>query len=176
MPSDPKPVVLSGLPGTGKSEIAEAIGSKLRAPVFAKDWVEAPILQSGLVAREQLGVLGYDLLTALANRQLILGQSVVLDSVASTESIRSCWRDLARTHSAGWYVIECVCSDTDIHRSRMNGRKRGIPGWPELTWDDVERVRGYFAPWEEPRLTLDAVHPLPENVHRALEYVDEQAV
>lgn len=174
MPS--KLVVLSGLPGTGKSEVAEAIGARLRAPVFSKDWVEAPLLQSGLVPREQLGALGYDLLTALANRQLMLRQSVVLDSVASTESIRSRWRDLARTHSAGWYVIECVCSDSDTHRSRMDGRRRGIPGWPELTWGEVERVRGYFVPWTESRLTLDAVHPLTDNVMRALEYVGEQAV
>jgi hypothetical protein len=38
-------------------------------------------------------------------------------------------------------VIECVCSDQAVHRSRIEGRVRGIPGWHEVGWDHVERMR-----------------------------------
>ena len=169
----PKLVVLTGLPGTGKSAIAEAVAGHLRAPVFAKDRLEAPLLRSGAVRPEQLGSLGYELLTTLADRQLALGQSAVLDSVASTASIRSAWRELADRHRAAWYVIECVCSDPNVHRQRLDGRARGIPDWPELDWSEVERVRGYYAPWDEPRLTLDAMALLGDNIVRAVDYIDD---
>jgi predicted kinase len=40
-----KLVVFSGLPGTGKSALAEQAGRKLGIPVFAKDWLEATLLR-----------------------------------------------------------------------------------------------------------------------------------
>ena len=164
-------VVLSGLPGSGKTAIAEALAREIGAPVFAKDWLEAPILQSGAVARDQLGMIGYALLTTLARRQLAFGQSAILDSVASLPGIRSAWRELAREYEADWRVIECVCSDEAVHRERLGARRREIPGWPELEWSEVERVRGYYAAWQEERLVLDSIAPFDENVARAMAHL-----
>ena len=168
-----KLIVLSGLPGTGKSTIAEAIGRGLGIPVFAKDWLEGTLKNSKLVTDETekfLGSAGYGLLTVLAERQLMLGQSVILDSVASTESIRTTWKELCKKYNAEWCVIECICSDIAIHRSRLSGRQRGIPGWHELEWSEVERVRSYYVPWQENRLVLDLVRPVDKNISAALEY------
>ncbi|MBI5567500.1 MAG: ATP-binding protein [Chloroflexi bacterium] len=167
-------IVFAGLPGTGKSSIAEAVGRELGIPVFAKDWLEATLRRSGLASAE-VGYAGYELLTTLAQRQLQLGQSVILDSVASIEAIRTRWRELAETYQAKWCVIECVCSDEAAHRARLAVRERGIPGWHELTWDDVERVKSYFAAWQDERLIIDAVNPLAENIAIVLSYVCQSA-
>jgi predicted kinase len=168
--------VFTGLPGVGKSAIAEALGIKLCAPVFAKDWLEAPILQANSVPRAKLGSIGYDLLTALARRQLMLGQTAILDSVASTETIRATWRRLAEEFAADRFVIECICSDRSVHEERLSTRRRDIPGWPELDWSDVERVRTYFALWSEDRLVLDSVQPLESTVEKAMRYVANSVV
>jgi predicted kinase len=167
-------IIFSGLPGTGKSGIAEAVARELSIPVFAKDWLEATLIRCELKPAENsggLGSAGYQLLTTLAERQLRLGQSVILDSVASTLSIRAEWRALAQTYQAEWRVIECICYDETAHRKRMDVRQRGIPGWHELDWSEVERVKAYFAPWDEARLILDAVNPLEENIAAALRYL-----
>ncbi len=171
-------IVFSGLPGTGKSALAEETARRIGAPVFAKDWVEASIVRSGMTeapeARQQLGWAGYELLTTLAERQLRVEQSVILDSVASTESIRSAWRSLAVSYGAQWRVIECVCSDETVHRARLAMRKRNIPNWPELTWGEVERVRAYFSPWRDVRLTVDAMLPMHQNLASVLAYLNGQ--
>jgi predicted kinase len=167
-------IVFTGLPGSGKSSIAEAAARELGIPVFAKDWLEAMLIRCELKPAENgppLGSAGYQLLTTLAERQLRLGQSVILDSVASTVSIHAEWRALAQAYQAAWRVIECICSDEVAHRDRLKVRQRGIPGWHELDWSVVERVRVYYAPWDEERLILDAVHPLEENVAAALRYL-----
>ena len=167
-------IVFSCLPGTGKSILAEALGRELGIPVFAKDWLEATLLQCELVPGNEaksLGSAGYHLLTVLAERQLMLGQSAILDSVASTESIRSSWKQLAAEYDAEWCVIECICSDEGVHRARMNVRQRNIPGWHELDWSEVERVKAYYQPWEEDRLILNAVKPLEDNLERIFEYL-----
>jgi len=170
-----KMILFAGLPGTGKSTLAECIGRQLAIPVFAKDWLEASLLQSGLKATmddKLLGFAGYELLTVLAERQFMLNQSVILDSVASTQTIRTKWRQLANQYQAEWRVIECVCSDEDLHRARLSTRQRHIPGWHELEWADIEKVKGYYPPWEEEHLVLDMVEPLEENVLKARAYCE----
>ena len=167
-------IIFTGLPGTGKSSIAEAVARKLGIPVFAKDWLEATLIRCELRPAEngpELGSAGYQLLTTLAERQLRLGQSVILDSVASTLSIRATWRTIAQTYRAEWRVIECLCSDEAMQRDRLKVRQRNIPGWHELDWSEVERVRAYYAPWAEERLILDAVQPLEDNITAALRYL-----
>jgi len=166
-------ILFSGLPGTGKSTLAEAVGRELGIPVFAKDWLEGSLLNSNVISNDKkndLGWSGYNLLTTLAERQLMLGQSVILDSVASTESIRREWKRLSSRYNPDWRVIECICSDIALHRERLKGRQRGIPGWHELQWSEVERVRSYYAPWDDDRLVLDMVRPYDENLSAALEY------
>ncbi|MGB7874570.1 MAG: AAA family ATPase [Anaerolineales bacterium] len=172
-----KLIVFSGLPGTGKTALAEKVACELGIPVFAKDWLEATLLRCELVSKNQdklLGSAGYHLLTVLAERQLMLGQSVILDSVASTKSIRSSWRELAEKYHAEWSVIECTCSDEKVHRARLCTRQRGIPGWHELDWPEVKRVKGNYHPWDEDRLILDAMHPLEDNLKLVFEYLSNQ--
>jgi len=170
-----KLIVFSGLPGTGKSTLAEIIGKQFGIPVFAKDWLEAVLLQNGLQPTQDgksLGYVGYELLITLAERQLMLGQSAILDSVASIQTIRDAWRSLAEKYQAEWRVIECLCSDETVHRKRLLTRERKIPGWHELEWSEVERVKEYYVPWQEELLVLDMVQPFEENLFRAKVYCE----
>jgi hypothetical protein len=66
-------------------------------------------------------------------------------------------------------VVVTRCRDTDLHRSRVEGRSRHIPGWHELDWD---HVAGFLGRWHEPAgadLYLDATDPLADNVARLTE-------
>jgi len=170
-----KLIIFSGLPGTGKSTLAEAVGKTFGIPVFAKDWLEATLLRSDLKpthADKSLGFAGYELLTILAERQLMLGQSVILDSVAASQTIRNTWYQLAQQYRALCRVIECICSDESLHQARLKERKRNIPGWHELEWPEVERVKAYYLPWEEEHLVLDMIRSYNENFLKAKTYCD----
>jgi hypothetical protein len=85
-------IIFTGLPGTGKSTLAEQVARTAGAPAFAGDWL--------------MGAL-------------------------SPRTPR--WPSLTASN--------CICSDEAIHRARIEGRIRGIPGWHEVGWDHVERMR-----------------------------------
>lgn len=169
-------IVISGLPGTGKSTLADAIGAHLRIPVVAKDPIEATLRRGGITAAGGSGALAYDIVTSLAEEHVRAGLSVVIDSVATTASIRTQWQDLSERWRVPLVAIECICSDEMSHRRRLATRQRGIPGWPELSWDDVLDVRARYEPWTGDRLVVDAANPAPANLARALTHLATLAV
>jgi predicted kinase len=165
-------IVFSGLPGAGKSTLAEAAGRELGVPVFAVDWLLGSLTPFGGYHLQELFAMGGELLTTLAYRQLALGQSAILDFPAEDLVTRARWRSLAGAAGAEFRVVVCVCSDRELHRARLEGRERGIPGWHDAgNWANVERRLAEFPPWTGAALTVDAVEPLSVNLATVLEYV-----
>lgn len=164
-------VVMSGLPGVGKSALADALGRALGAPVLSVDPIEAAIWRAGVPPSFETGVAAYEVAAVLAEHQLALGLTVITDSVSSLEVARAMWRHAAARTGAQRRVVEVVCSDEDVHRRRLASRARGIDGFPEPTWDDVRARRAEWEPWPEDRLVVDSVRPLDDNVAQALTYL-----
>jgi predicted kinase len=167
----PKLVIFSGIPGAGKTTLAEHAARWLGAPLFSKDELEATLRRSGISASMNSGWAAYQSLTALARGQLERGQSAILDSVATHGRIREQWRALAVEFGACLRVIESVCTDCEAHRARLAQRQRNTPGWPELTSDDMVHVAERYEPWTDARLVLDATDPLEVNLRRLRAYL-----
>lgn len=167
-------VIVSGLPGTGKSTIAEHAASAIGASLLSKDVFEAALWRGGIGPELNTGWASYEQIGAVAESQLRLHRSVVVDAVVPTERIRASWRALADRHRARFLVIECICSDERAHRTRLEARVRGIDGWPELTWEQVAEVRSRYDAWNEPRLVLDALRPIDRNRAEVTAYLGGQ--
>lgn len=166
----PVVVVVSGLPGTGKSTLADLVARRIGAPSFAGDWLLGALAPHGVLTgldRAASLAVYYGLLDRLVTRQLMLGQSAVVDCIITDELVADWTRNAAR-FDARVVVVECVCSDAVLHRRRIEGRRRDIPGWHEVGWDHVQRMQAEFPPLEHKHLTVDAVDPLDENVRAVL--------
>jgi hypothetical protein len=66
-------------------------------------------------------------------------------------------------------VVECVCSDIAVHRSRVEGRSRDIPGWYELVWERVKAGRQHYVPLADPKVVVDAVDAVDANFAKVKE-------
>lgn len=132
-------VVVSGLPGAGKSTLADALGRVPGAAALSVDPVEAAIWRCGIPPSFETGVAAYEMVAVLAEHQLRLGLPVMADSVSSVEVARDMWRQAGSRAGAEMRVVVVTCSDGELHRQRLASRQRGIQGFPEPSWDEVLR-------------------------------------
>ena len=162
-------VVMSGLPGVGKSTLADALGKAIGAAVLSVDPIEAAMWRCGIT--RSTGVAAYEVAATVAEHQLSLGLSVIADSVSSVEAARDTWRRAAKRVGSELRVVEVTCSDPEVHRQRLADRRNVIAGLPEPSWDDVQRRRAEWEPWPEDRLVIDAMQGLAENTATALHFL-----
>jgi hypothetical protein len=73
-------------------------------------------------------------------------------------------REVGAAAGASVLVVVTSCRDPALHRARIDGRSRDIPGWPELTWDNVSRFLDRWEPPADVDLRLDATDPVEANV------------
>jgi predicted kinase len=162
----PTLIVLSGLPASGKSVLAESLSRALSVPIISIDPIEAAMWRAGL-AKTQTGVAAYEVAHALADEHLRLRHSIIVDAVNPVEAPRAAWRNLAAKHRVSLKIIECVCSDETMHRQRIEGRVRNS----EFTWASLLQRRAEYEPWTDPRLVLDTSRTSPAQLlTQALSY------
>jgi predicted kinase len=162
-------VLVTGPPGTGKSTLAETAAAELDAAVLAWDWTMAGLRQvepvwSGFQALDRVSYLqvGWSVLWNLGVAQLRAGRSVVLDGLARASEV-AVTRARAADAGARCVVVVTACTDSKVHRARVEGRRRAIPGWHELEWDSVVRTSARWQPPTDADLVLDAAADLSSN-------------
>jgi predicted kinase len=167
----PSLIVLSGLPGSGKSVLAENLSRALAVPIFSIDPIEAAMWRAGF-DKADTGVAAYEVAQALADEHLRLRLSVIVDAVNPVEAPRAVWRKLAAKHRVSLKIIECVCSDDTMLKQRIEGRVRSIAGTHELTWARFLQRRAEYEAWTDPRLVLDTTRTSPAQLlTQALNYL-----
>lgn len=164
-------IVFSGVPGSGKSTVAERVGAALNLPVFAIDWLLGALTPFGMRHRDDLIGIGEELLTTLAYRELSCARSAILDTTTEDPATRARWASLAAAAGGAFIPVICVCTDPALHRERVERRVRGIPGWADAgDWTNVSTRLAAFPPWPG-ALIVDTARPLDQCVTAVLDRI-----
>lgn len=166
-------VVVSGLPGTGKSALAAALSQRIGAITLSRDLARqqtgtrlaaADRVFTQLSGHHRPGLqyqAGRRLREAVA-RELAQGRPVVVEVVAEP-SIRHQLAALAAEHEARLYSIEMVCSDPTEHARRLRAR----PGnWQRI----ATRMSKTYRP-APGALVLDSHDTPGQMADRAVEFI-----
>lgn len=158
-------IAFGGLPGTGKTTVAQTLARRLAAVYLRIDTLEQAFIASG-GGQADIGAAGYLAAYAVAGDNLRLGLTVVADSVNSLHITRSAWTNVAFDAGVQIFEIELVCSDDAMHRQRVEGRKADIPGFQLPTWKGV--LERQYEPWESVHLVVDTAKVSVEQAVEAI--------
>lgn len=151
-------IILGGLPASGKTTIARALGSRLGATHVRVDTIEQAIRDAG----EEVGIAGYTVAYGIAGDNLSLGLSVVADSVNALEITRNAWLSVATRNGATPFEIHVTCSDPAEHRLRAETRQTDVPGLVKPDWQKTSTR--HFEDWGDRPFRIDTAAKKPEDL------------
>ena len=152
-------IVLGGLPATGKSTLSALLAREMKAVRLRVDTIEQAMRNSGIAVS---GPEGYLVACGLAEDNLRVGHTVIVDSVNPIEITRTYWRDIAERTGVEIVEIELICSDEAEHRHRVETRVADIPGHALPTWQQVMDRR--YEPWDTAVAIDTAGHTVKESL------------
>ena len=151
-------IALGGLPGAGKSALAR----RIEAVHLRIDTIEQAMRNAGFTVS---GPEGYLAARDLAEDNLRVGRTVIVDSVNPLAVTRAYWRETAARMAVELVEIEVVCSDRGQHRRRVESRVTDVPGLVFPTWQQVLDRR--YEPWTTAHVIDTAGRTVEESASQA---------
>lgn len=173
-------IAMAGLPGTGKSYVANALAARLSAlpggkpaVVLDKDRLRASIFPPQEIeyssAQDNFCM---DLLYQAAGYLLAKGRIVILDGRTYARQAQvSALRDFARRSGADLKVIECVCAEEvacqRLRKDIADGSHPAANRGPEM----YRQLKALSEPLDLPHQVVDTVQALETCLAACLQYL-----
>jgi predicted kinase len=148
-------IALAGLPGVGKSSIAQHLARRCGTIWLRIDSMDQAIWASGTAPKDLLD-WSYRAAQAVAADNLALGWDIIADCVNDCQEARDGWEAIGQRTGAEVKWLEVVCSDPVEHRQRIETRSSDIRGLALPDWHAV--VLRAYDDWNRDHLVVDTAH------------------
>jgi predicted kinase len=164
-------IVLTGLPGTGKSTVAQELSQRLPAIVIASDFVRKTLFPEPTYSGEESRFV-HSVSRAVMGHYLQRGYSVIADATNLSEWHRSLFARTAERNSAPMIVVQTVAPERLV-RSRLRRRLiQRTPGdFSDADWEVYQKLATQVEPIRGRYLRVDTSRDLASNIQRVLRAV-----
>jgi len=166
---------MTGLPGTGKSAIAQQLAVQLPAVVLDKDRIRAALFAPALIeysAAQDDFCMDVMLQTAAYHLARERSTHIIIDGRTFSRHYQvELLRRFADQHGVDLKLIYCICSDATVQRRLLHDQQSGTHPATNRTWALYQQVKQHWEPIAEPKLTIDTDQPLDSCVQSCMSYL-----
>jgi len=173
----PKLIMVMGLPGVGKTYLAQHLAEYIGAYHFSTDIIRKEITNTpiethrfdgagkGIYTHEVSGKT-YEQLYARTANYLQQGKSVIIDATFSWAKSRAQAEQVAKEYQARFYIIDCTCPEKMVMQ-RMKKREKEF-SLSDATPEIYYHIRGNFDKVKDKRnyLAVDTARPIAVNLEK----------
>lgn len=161
---------MAGMPGSGKTTLALALGRSLGWPVIDKDTLKSPMLIKG-ISESLAGPASYALMLELADDLLVRQHlSAILDSPGRFPSVLTRVQAISAQTGAALKIIRCVAS-RELRRQRMTERVARPSQWNANTVMPDDQEQSMFVHLPSDILIIDTSRSLEQCMAEAIAYI-----
>jgi predicted kinase len=144
----PALILITGLPGSGKTTIARAYSARYQTVHLNSDLLRRELRLMGQYRPEDKEKV-YHTLLERTRQTLLEGRDVVVDSTFFKEAIREPFQRVAAECGARWYWVEVRAPERVIRERLQTPRPDS-----EADFGVYEKIRDAYEPLREPHLVL----------------------
>lgn len=161
-------ILVCGLPGTGKTSVAEKIADKTESFVFNTDVLRKELFEKPKYTKEEKSLV-YSLLFEMAEKFLRSAKNVVLDGTFYKKELRENVKEIAKKVKSDFHMVEVRC-DEKILKERMEKRKKQkTPS--DADFEIYRKIKKQFEPIREKHFVFDTGKDLEKQIERFLKTI-----
>jgi hypothetical protein len=155
-------ILVCGLPGTGKSTIANNLAKRLHATVLRTDVIRKELLEEPTYTEEEKRLI-YNVTFLIARYLLEAGCNVILDGTFYRRDLRQKVYALTRETRSRLEVIECT-TPVDVIKRRMGRRltRRYEPS--DADFNVYKKIKAQFEPIQREHIVVNTGKPLHKTL------------
>ncbi|MBV9706757.1 MAG: ATP-binding protein [Chloroflexi bacterium] len=168
-------IAMAGLPGTGKSSIAQRLALKLQAVILDKDTVRAALFPAAKIeySTQQddfCQAIMMQVACYLVERDANI--CVIFDGRTFSQRYQlQLLLDLAQDLHTPLKIVQCVCSDETARQRLEHDRAHGLHLAKNRDYALYLSVKARFEEITEPKLVVNTEQDIQECVEQCLSYI-----
>lgn len=152
-------IIITGLPGTGKTTIANELAKEIDAVVFSTDKIRKKIFKNPVYNEEDKRIV-YNELFSQAEKYAKMGRNVILDGTFYTKALRNRAKEVGTLLSQKVYFVYCKTPE-DILKKRIDNRKDKFSDADYNVYLEMKKI---FEGFEEDIIEIDTSNTVKTNI------------